>query len=115
MADAPRRRGSVLWSRIAMVLLPLLLGPLLVRELAEKKFPIRLGAAPHLRLFLVLSDIQEGLFVALVVATIGWLASRVANRWLRFGLYFPVWVGVIWLTLWALVRAEFSVLLSARY
>lgn len=112
---SPETRSPGVALKIAAIIFPLLIAPLLIRELALKRFPIHLGSAPNFKVFLFLSHIQEGLFVALILAAAGWIAGRMRNGWLRFLIHLPVLVGAVWLTVWALVRAEFSVLLSPRY
>ena len=95
-------------ARIGYLSLSILPIVLLTKELSARRFPGRFVYPHHFYLFAFLFHWQEGLFVGLVVAFIGLVAVRVANRWLRFAIYFPIIFWTMWLVIWASVRSRLS-------
>src|ERR1700736_4641317 len=105
-----------LWpARIGYLLFVLLPVPLLRRELLASRFPGGFVYPPHFRRYSALFHDQEALFVGLIFAVVGLIATRVANRWLRFALFLPFCLWAMWLTVWAFVRSAFMIQLSPWY
>jgi len=102
-------------ARIGYLSLSILPIVLLTKELSARRFPGRFVYPQHFYLFATLFHWQEGLFVGLVVALIGLVAVRVANRWLRFAIYFPIIFWTMWLVIWASVRSRLAFQISPRY
>jgi membrane-anchored protein YejM (alkaline phosphatase superfamily) len=102
-------------ARIGFFLLPALPVFMLTKELSARRFPGRFIYPDYFGFFKFLFHLQEGLLVGLIVAVAGLAAARIANRWVRFAIYFPVSLWVAWLVVWAIVRAAFTMELSPRY
>ena len=103
------------FGKISYLLLAFLPVIILTKELSARKFPGRFIYPDYFGLFKFLFHLQEALLVGLVVALAGMLVARITNRWLRFAIYCPIWLWVIWLCVWAMVRARFMMQLSPRY
>jgi membrane-anchored protein YejM (alkaline phosphatase superfamily) len=103
--------------RVRLGYLLFLIAPvaILTKALASKRFPGWFIYPDYFGLFKFLFHLQEALLVGLIVAAIALLTTRVARVWLRFLVYLPISLAVVWFIVWAAVRAAFTIELSPSY
>ena len=102
-------------ARISYFLLLVLPVILLTKELSARRFPGQFFYPDYFGLFKFLYHLQEALLIGMIVAFTGILAARVPSRLLRFACYLPISTWVVWLVVWAIVRAAFMMELSPQY
>ncbi|HEY9383821.1 MAG TPA: sulfatase-like hydrolase/transferase [Gemmatimonadales bacterium] len=97
------------------LLLAGLIGVVILALVGSRTFAGHYARPPLYRTFRVLFYLQQGLFVAVLVAAAGPLSARLRSRILRTAVFLVATACVVWLGIWGVVHARFGIRLSLDY